>query len=415
MTFGMLYWLVPRLFQTKLYSKKLARPALLGRDARHPALRRRDVRRRRHAGPDVARVRRDRHAAYPDFVETVVRVVPMYWMRALGGSLYIVGMLLIGLQPLQDGATRPATYEGRCRGAASAWYAREEYVTAPARWPTQPPASMDWHRAWERPHVLHRDHGVAVVVASLFEILPTFLIALERADDRVGEAVHAARARRPRPLHPRGLLTTATRRWCGRSATRRSATASTRSPASSSTTIRSCGARAHRPGSPPSAAAIRPLARAPHGGSARRDAAVDHAGVPAFAREAARLCRNRGQCRRAVDVLGVPYGDSDQPGTADGALDGGLTGPIPSRARAVRTGFRTNQIVALVAYLAATRPRHQGGRGVGARHDEPHRRRAARVSPATPRSPYELFLIAFIGVDICCSCHARSIAACAVS
>jgi cytochrome c oxidase cbb3-type subunit I/II len=32
---------------------------------------------------------------YPDFVETVTRIVPLYWVRAFGGLLYIVGFLLM--------------------------------------------------------------------------------------------------------------------------------------------------------------------------------------------------------------------------------------------------------------------------------------------------------------------------------
>ena len=65
MAFGMIYWLVPRLFQTKLLLEEARDHALLDRDDRHPALRRRDVGRGHHAGPDVARVRRHRPPAVP--------------------------------------------------------------------------------------------------------------------------------------------------------------------------------------------------------------------------------------------------------------------------------------------------------------------------------------------------------------
>jgi cytochrome c oxidase cbb3-type subunit I/II len=33
---------------------------------------------------------------YPDFVETVVRIVPLYWARALGGTFYLTGFALMG-------------------------------------------------------------------------------------------------------------------------------------------------------------------------------------------------------------------------------------------------------------------------------------------------------------------------------
>ena len=40
---------------------------------------------------------------YPDFVETVVKIVPLYWVRALGGMLYLLGF---------DYRTFSYTYQG---------------------------------------------------------------------------------------------------------------------------------------------------------------------------------------------------------------------------------------------------------------------------------------------------------------
>jgi cytochrome c oxidase cbb3-type subunit I/II len=96
MAAGMFYWMVPRLYGTKLHSTKLAdghfwigtfgillyvvsmwvsgiTQGLMWRavDA-HGAL------------------------AYPNFVETVNAIRPMYWMRLVGGSMYLVGMLMMG-------------------------------------------------------------------------------------------------------------------------------------------------------------------------------------------------------------------------------------------------------------------------------------------------------------------------------
>ena len=77
MVFGMIYWLLPRLFQTELWSQEAGRAALLDRHRRHPALHRRDLRGRAHPGPDVARLRRDAAASrIPDFIETTVRLDP---------------------------------------------------------------------------------------------------------------------------------------------------------------------------------------------------------------------------------------------------------------------------------------------------------------------------------------------------
>ena len=32
---------------------------------------------------------------YGNFLETVTEIMPMYWMRAIGGTLYIIGMFIL--------------------------------------------------------------------------------------------------------------------------------------------------------------------------------------------------------------------------------------------------------------------------------------------------------------------------------
>jgi cytochrome c oxidase cbb3-type subunit I/II len=32
---------------------------------------------------------------YGNFLETVTQIMPMYWMRAIGGTLYLIGMLVL--------------------------------------------------------------------------------------------------------------------------------------------------------------------------------------------------------------------------------------------------------------------------------------------------------------------------------
>ena len=34
---------------------------------------------------------------YPDFMETVVQIVPMYWVRLIGGLMYLTGVVLMGI------------------------------------------------------------------------------------------------------------------------------------------------------------------------------------------------------------------------------------------------------------------------------------------------------------------------------
>jgi cytochrome c oxidase cbb3-type subunit I/II len=180
LTFGMIYWLAPRLFQAKLYSKKLAEAhfwfatfgMLLYVAAIYSAGLTQGLMWR--AFDSTGRLQ------YPDFIETTMKLIPMYWVRALGGSIYIVGVLLCGYNLLRTWMARPKTYD-------------EPVIQAPAlsrRTPTPAPApsgeptdlwarftSVQWHRKWEGlPLTFTVLTVLAVVVASLLEILPTFLI-----------------------------------------------------------------------------------------------------------------------------------------------------------------------------------------------------------------------------------------------
>jgi cytochrome c oxidase cbb3-type subunit I/II len=180
MTFGMVYWLLPRLFQTEIYSKKamevhfwiasvgivLYVVAIYSAGATQGLMWR--------AFDESGRL------AYPDFVETVLKLMPMYWMRVVGGTMYLVGTLIFGWNVIMTWRRRPARYEVPVIEAAPL---AKKYVAPPV---TTAPAGVGavasftgagWHRAWERAPMLFTVlTTLAVVVASLFEILPTFLI-----------------------------------------------------------------------------------------------------------------------------------------------------------------------------------------------------------------------------------------------
>ena len=38
---------------------------------------------------------------YPDFMETVIQIVPMYWVRLIGGTMYLIGMIMLGINMIQ--------------------------------------------------------------------------------------------------------------------------------------------------------------------------------------------------------------------------------------------------------------------------------------------------------------------------
>lgn len=95
MAFGMIYWLVPRLFKTKLYSTKLADThfwiGTIGIVMYTLPL--------YVAGFTQASMWKQFDPSgsltYGNFLETVTQIMPMYAMRAIGGSLYIIGAFIL--------------------------------------------------------------------------------------------------------------------------------------------------------------------------------------------------------------------------------------------------------------------------------------------------------------------------------
>jgi cytochrome c oxidase cbb3-type subunit I/II len=186
MTFGMLYWLAPRLFRAELWSKKLAEVhfwvgtlgILLYIVAIYAAGVTQGLMWR--AFDSTGRL------AYPDFVETVTRILPMYWVRALGGSLYVAGVVMALVNLVMTWRARPATYAPEIQEAPALGPDRAEQpaVVIPRHGTMLETGyrlrffvEAGWHRFWERRPLRFTVWVVAaVVVASLFEIIPTFLV-----------------------------------------------------------------------------------------------------------------------------------------------------------------------------------------------------------------------------------------------
>jgi len=94
MTFGMIYWLVPRMWKTKLFSKKLANfhfwigtlgivlyavPMYVAGFVQHQMW--------KDFNPDGT--------LKNNFMQTVEAIMPMYWTRAIGGTLFVIGLLVL--------------------------------------------------------------------------------------------------------------------------------------------------------------------------------------------------------------------------------------------------------------------------------------------------------------------------------
>ncbi|TDP62683.1 cytochrome-c oxidase, cbb3-type subunit I [Bradymonas sediminis] len=94
MLFGMIYWLVPRLWQTELWSKRLANAhfwmGTLGILLYIIALYAASI----SQGLNWRAFDENGQLMYPVFMETVVTIIPMYWVRVLGGTLYLTGMIM---------------------------------------------------------------------------------------------------------------------------------------------------------------------------------------------------------------------------------------------------------------------------------------------------------------------------------
>ncbi len=95
LAFSMLYWLFPIMWNTKLYSVKLANwhfwIAILGMMFYAVPMYWSGV----TQGLMWKEFNAEGFLQYPNFLETVLQLVPMYGLRALGGSLYIVGVFLM--------------------------------------------------------------------------------------------------------------------------------------------------------------------------------------------------------------------------------------------------------------------------------------------------------------------------------
>jgi cytochrome c oxidase cbb3-type subunit I/II len=187
MTFGMLYWMMPRLCQTKLWSNRLASAhfwiATVGIVLYIVPIYVAGI----TQGSMWRAIDDGGKLVYPDFVETLAAVIPMYWLRVLGGTLYLTGAVLAFVNLLATWASKPAKYElvvhkaprlqanfqdpplpvSRLKGMAVVDLAHTIDVWQQAA----------WHRRLERLPLRFTVYVVlAVVAASLFEIIPTFLI-----------------------------------------------------------------------------------------------------------------------------------------------------------------------------------------------------------------------------------------------
>ncbi len=163
-TFGMLYWLFPKMFRVDLYSKKLANQhfwiATLGIILYAIPM--------YIAGFFQGLMWRDFNAdgtlVNADFLKTVIELRPYYILRSIGGLLFIVGAVMMFYNLIKT-------------AKAGSFLANEE-AEAPVLKNTNAKSEKEyWHRAIERKPIQFMVISLIVVgIGGLVEIIPTMIV-----------------------------------------------------------------------------------------------------------------------------------------------------------------------------------------------------------------------------------------------
>ena len=167
LTFSVLYWLFPRLYNTKLWSIELANYhfwiALLGMMFYVVPM----YVERHHPGLMWKQFTQDGFLQYPNFLETVLQIVPMYRLRAIGGIALHRRRVPDGLQSVAHRAER------RVRSGQEA-----QAVPLAARKTAMRTRSIPGAIAGSKPSRSRSPRWplVAVLIGGLVEIIPMYLV-----------------------------------------------------------------------------------------------------------------------------------------------------------------------------------------------------------------------------------------------
>ena len=165
MCFGIIYWVIPRMTKTELFSKKLANfhfwIGTLGIIIYALPM--------YVAGFTQASMwkqfKPDGTLQYGNFLETVTQIMPMYWLRAVGGTLYLIGTLVLVyniIKTVQQGSA-----------------VEDELAEAPAlqKITAGRLKGEKWHGWLERrPIQLTLLATVAILIGGIIQIVPTIMV-----------------------------------------------------------------------------------------------------------------------------------------------------------------------------------------------------------------------------------------------
>ncbi|MEN9349380.1 MAG: hypothetical protein RL372_358 [Bacteroidota bacterium] len=163
LTFGILYWLIPRIFNTQLYSKRLATNhfwiGTIGIILYALPM--------YWAGFEQAMMWKqftEDGTLKFQFLETVTHIIPLYVLRSIGGLLYLIGALVMIYNLIKT-------------IRAGSFVANEATEAAPLPANIETHGKQYWHRWIEaRPIQMLVLSLVAVAIGGILELIPTFLI-----------------------------------------------------------------------------------------------------------------------------------------------------------------------------------------------------------------------------------------------
>jgi len=166
LTFAILYWLIPRIYQTTLYSKKAASfhfwigtlgilfyaipmywsgftQGLMWREFTPEGM-----------------------LKYPNFLETTLAIIPMHVLRAVGGALYLAGVIVMTWN----------LYKTMAQGKLLANEPAESLPLTPAFVPHG--SEKGWHRRLERrPMQFLVISLIVILIGGMVEMMPTFMVS----------------------------------------------------------------------------------------------------------------------------------------------------------------------------------------------------------------------------------------------
>jgi len=163
LTFGIFYWLIPRMFRTELFSKKMANAhfwiGFLGILIYAVPLYWAGI----TQGLMWQQFTPEGAMQYPNFLETVTKIIPMYVLRSIGGFLYLTGIIMF--------------FYNIIRTMTKGSFLKNEHAEAPPLSPQYNAKGEKRHRWLERkPIPFLIATIIVVVIGGAVEIIPMIII-----------------------------------------------------------------------------------------------------------------------------------------------------------------------------------------------------------------------------------------------